>query len=215
MWRLQCSACWTRTADAVTGAVSGASPTCEPRMSPGLHMPRGGLRASLGPHQCASIGISWSQDRRGNMPAELESWLSKGRWGFPVNSQALGRAAAGRWGGNSVPWSSGKGQVFGRKESPAGSWPGQEEGPGGRTQGIQSKASPLSPPLLTFLHGHPGCILPESRPWDRLPTANPRGAPWAIHFLPRSRRSPQGRTGLTSGAQVRGRRGIKAALQPD
>ena len=34
-----------------------------------------------------------------NVGAELESWLSKGRWGCPVKSQALGTAAVGRWGG--------------------------------------------------------------------------------------------------------------------
>ena len=34
-----------------------------------------------------------------NVRAELESRLSKGRWGCPVKSQALGTAAVGRWGG--------------------------------------------------------------------------------------------------------------------
>ena len=92
------------------------------------------------------------------------------------------------------PLSSGKGQVIPEKESPAGSWPGAgEEGPGGRTQGIQFQGQPccLRPPGLSTT-GIPAASCLSPAPGTDFPQPQPAGAPWAIHFLPRSRRSPSG-----------------------
>ena len=92
------------------------------------------------------------------------------------------------------PLSSGKGQVIPEKESPAGSWPGAgEEGPGGRTQGIQFHGQPccLRPPGLSST-GIPAASCLSPAPGTDFPQPQPAGAPWAIHFLPRSRRSPSG-----------------------
>ena len=92
------------------------------------------------------------------------------------------------------PLSSGKGQVIPEKESPAGSWPGAgEEGPGGRTQGIQFQGQPccLRPPGLSST-GIPAASCLSPAPGTDFPQPQPAGAPWAIHFLPRSRRSPSG-----------------------
>ena len=222
----ECGQLWYQRADqnqgGPTGAVSGASPTCEPWMSPWTWDRCSGVVSELGfgPHQCASIGISWRQDRKRNIRAELESWLSKGRWGCPVKSQALGTAAVGRRG-----WAAGiqlpelRERPDDREnESPAGSWPGAgEEGPGGRTRGrsVPGPALCLCPPGLSS-PDIPSCILAEPCPWDRLPTATTRGGPVGDplpsaqpHVPLRGRPGPPpAETGEAGGAP-------KAALQPD
>ena len=90
--------------------------------------------------------------------------------------------------------SSGKGQVFREKESPAGSWPGAgEEGPVGCTQGrsVPGPALCFQPPGLSST-GIPSCILAESCAWDRLPTATTRWGPVGNPVPSRQPQAPSG-----------------------
>ena len=222
----ECGQLWYQRADQnqgwATGAVSGASPTCEPRMSPWTWDTCSRVVSELGfgPHQCASIGISWSQDRKRNIRAELESWLSKGRWGCPVKSQALGTAAVGRRGGAAGI------QPPELRERPGDPRKGEScgvmaRGRGGRPRRPHSghsvpRPALLSPPSWTFHHGHPRRILPEPRPWDRLPTATTRGGPVGDPFPSTQPQVPlRGRTGPPPAGTEEAGGAPKAALQPD
>ena len=151
---------WYQRADQkqgwATGAVSGASPTCEPRMSPRTWDTCSGVVAELGlgPHQCASIGTSWREDRMRNVRAEAGEPAQQGGVGLSCKEPSTwdsccwqaGRAAGIQppelWERPGVP---GNGESCGVMARGRGGRKAQEAS----VRTFSARAGPVSPPSWT------------------------------------------------------------------